>query len=219
MNNYTEEQLIEAVKFSLSYSEVLRRLNLNITGSSHKGIKNKIKKLNIETTHFRPNSINGSDFRRKHYSELLLLNNNLKNRLEASKVRRLLIEYGKDYKCERCNNNGEWLGEKIVLEVDHINGNWKDNRPENLRFLCPNCHSLTPNFYHKKIKSDKVKEIKERTGKLKNKITKEELEKLLWEIPTTKIAENLGVSDKAISKLAKKWNLNKPNRGYWAKLK
>jgi hypothetical protein len=48
--------------------------------------------------------------------------------------------------------------------------------------------------------------------------SKEELEKLLWEQPTTKIAKELGVSDKAITKWAKSYGIEKPPRGYWAKL-
>jgi len=47
--------------------------------------------------------------------------------------------------------------------------------------------------------------------------SKEELEKLVWEKPTTAIAEELGVSDKAVSKRCKKYGIEKPPRGYWAK--
>ena len=51
-----------------------------------------------------------------------------------------------EYKCEKCGNDGLWYDESIVLELDHKNGNNKDNRLENLRFLCPNCHSQTSTY-------------------------------------------------------------------------
>jgi 5-methylcytosine-specific restriction endonuclease McrA len=51
-----------------------------------------------------------------------------------------------DYKCGLCGNTGNWWGLEIQLELHHINGNPKDNRIENLVFMCPNCHSLTEGF-------------------------------------------------------------------------
>lgn len=57
----------------------------------------------------------------------------------------ILTERLIEYKCE-CGINNEWRGKKIELELDHINGNNRDNRLLNLRFLCPNCHSQTDNF-------------------------------------------------------------------------
>jgi 5-methylcytosine-specific restriction endonuclease McrA len=50
-----------------------------------------------------------------------------------------------EYKCKNCGIDS-WLGETIVLDLDHINGNNRDNRLENLRFLCPNCHSQTDTY-------------------------------------------------------------------------
>ena len=49
------------------------------------------------------------------------------------------------YQCSRCNLNN-WQGETIILDLDHINGNNRDNRLENLRYLCPNCHSQTDTY-------------------------------------------------------------------------
>jgi protein-arginine kinase activator protein McsA len=46
----------------------------------------------------------------------------------------------------------EWNGQPLRLQIDHINGNPVDNRQENLRFLCPNCHSQTINFGTKNVK-------------------------------------------------------------------
>lgn len=45
------------------------------------------------------------------------------------------------YICAECSINGNWNGKELVLQLDHINGINNDNRLENLRFLCPNCHS------------------------------------------------------------------------------
>ena len=54
------------------------------------------------------------------------------------------------YKCAICGIT-EWNGKTLSLELDHINGVNNDNRLENLRFLCPNCHSHDLNHYSRVI--------------------------------------------------------------------
>ncbi len=61
-------------------------------------------------------------------------------------VRAFLFET-RGRKCETCG----WekihpTTHEVPVQIDHIDGNWKNCRPENLRILCPNCHSLTPTF-------------------------------------------------------------------------
>jgi Zn finger protein HypA/HybF involved in hydrogenase expression len=61
-------------------------------------------------------------------------------------LKKLLIEFEhREYKCEICGIDS-WHGHQLKLQIDHINGIHHDNRPENLRFICPNCHSLTDTF-------------------------------------------------------------------------
>jgi 5-methylcytosine-specific restriction endonuclease McrA len=72
----------------------------------------------------------------------------------SATLRKFLVkEVG--YICSRCNNTGEWQGEPLSLEIDHIDGNRKNNHPSNLRFLCPNCHSLTPTWRSKNVGKQK----------------------------------------------------------------
>jgi 5-methylcytosine-specific restriction endonuclease McrA len=64
------------------------------------------------------------------------------------------------YKCSFCGNIGIWRGKEITLQLDHINGINNDHRLENLRFLCPNCHTQTPTYGNKKEKIQIIKYLK-----------------------------------------------------------
>jgi 5-methylcytosine-specific restriction endonuclease McrA len=64
--------------------------------------------------------------------------------------RRLISEGIKEYRCESCDLT-EWMGRPKPLELDHINGQRNDNRLENLRILCPNCHSETRTYRGRNI--------------------------------------------------------------------
>lgn len=72
---------------------------------------------------------------------------------QTYKLKKRLIKSGiKKNECEECKLK-EWRGKSIEVELDHINGNSKDHRLENLKMLCPNCHSQTDTFRAKNIKS------------------------------------------------------------------
>lgn len=66
-----------------------------------------------------------------------------------NKYKRLLIE-SQGYKCDECSIS-EWHSKPITLELEHIDGNNRNNSLDNLRLLCPNCHSQTSTFRGKNI--------------------------------------------------------------------
>lgn len=70
--------------------------------------------------------------------------------VQVPKLRQKILEEGiKEEKCEMCGRK-TWMGNKIPLELHHIDGNRYNNDFGNLQLLCPNCHSLTPNHSKKK---------------------------------------------------------------------
>lgn len=66
-------------------------------------------------------------------------------KLQTSRHIKRYILAKQENKCARCNLT-DWLGEKLTLELDHINGNSSNNTESNLRCICPNCHSQTPTY-------------------------------------------------------------------------
>ncbi|MFL6209130.1 MAG: HNH endonuclease [Pyrinomonadaceae bacterium] len=148
---YTYEILYPVVESSLSYAEVLRRLGLKQTGGSQSNIKRLVRKFEISTKHFLGQARNKGATHRGGPEKIaaervLVLRSPLAHPEKTYKLRRAMIEVGIPYHCALCGIGAIWNGQTLMLTVDHINGHRYDNRSENLRFLCPNCHSQTPTF-------------------------------------------------------------------------
>lgn len=59
------------------------------------------------------------------------------------------VKMEQNYKCAHCGLD-KWLGNRLVIEIDHVDGDKKNNNRDNLRGLCPNCHSQTSTWRKKK---------------------------------------------------------------------
>jgi transposase-like protein len=157
---YSEEALAAAVAASPTQSEAMRKLGIPVTGSSHRHIAKRVRAAGLDTTHFtrkgNPLLISPS---KKAPEEVLVHLPEGSNRTRRSTLARALLEMGVTYKCagKRCKVSAHWNGKEILLQVDHIDGDGMNNLFENLRFLCPNCHSQTDNYAGKKNKPERVR--------------------------------------------------------------
>jgi hypothetical protein len=144
-HKYTREDLEQAVQQSKSIANVCRILGIRPVGGNYKTIKDKMKRWEIDHSHFTGQGWNvGLKFRPKKkrpLSEILVKDSDF---LTTYHLKNRLFEDGiKEKRCEKCKLT-EWMGEPIPLELEHINGDNTDHRIENLKILCPNCHAQTP---------------------------------------------------------------------------
>ena len=142
--NYTDEDFIKAVKESGSLRQVLSKLNLREAGGNYHCAKERIKKLNLDTSHFHGKAWNkGKKLPPKQEIESYLVNGKF---VQSNNLKKRLISEGlKEHKCEECGIT-HWNGKIAPIELDHINGKRHDNSLENLRLLCPNCHAQTETY-------------------------------------------------------------------------
>lgn len=163
---YSIELLEELVKNSKSYTEICFKLGLD-KNTNQSWIRKKIKNNGWNIDHFIIRN-------KKNY----YLNDNeifiKDSKASSSAVRKRILKNNLiEYKCQLCENEGIWLGQKMPLILDHINGINNDCRLENLRWLCSNCDSIQPTYKSKNRKpSNKNKQ------KLLEKQQKEEQYKI-----------------------------------------
>lgn len=152
---YTKEFLEPIVRESCSVADVLRKMGKKISGSLTTHLWKTIRLLEIDTSHFNiPTSYLRNGGPPRPWQEVLVQRKGV-NREKAYVLRRALVDSGRSYACENpeCPIKGTWLGKELRLQVNHKNGDPTDCRPENVEFLCPNCHSQTDNHSGSKGKT------------------------------------------------------------------
>lgn len=227
--NYTDQQIIDAAKESVSCAQLLRKLNLKPVGGNYATMKRKLFKLNIDCSHWTGQGWN-KDKKLKNWE----------NYTRASSCKKHLIkELG--HKCEKCLIS-VWYDIPIPLEIHHVDGDRTNNTIENLQLLCPNCHACTGNWRGRKnvdklpekttrakiinidkqqTKRKKIKEKQISTYSPPTKITwpdKDKLEDMIKNQSLCSIAKLLGVSDNAIRRRAKRYGIDIKSISRWSKM-
>lgn len=124
---YTEQDLIEAVKNSFSVADVCRKVGIKPVGGNFNTVQRGIQRLKLDTTHFTGQAWNKG----KQLKEI-------GNYSKPSKIKAVLADK-RGWECEHCNKS-EWYGKPIPLECHHIDKDRTNNSEDNLQLLCRNCH-------------------------------------------------------------------------------
>lgn len=217
--NYSEEEIVDLINKSNSISEFLSSIGLSSSGSGSRTVFYKyIEEHNLQqellSLRERTSKKLASLAKEKNVQRRLTITEMFCENSSASRhiikkhlLRTKLIEY----KCASCGNGGEWNGKGLSLQLDHINGINNDNRLENLRFLCPNCHSQTETF------SGKHKSLSSKTNNLKN--SKNE-KNIALELERWSLIESSNIDFSSfgwVKELSKLFNISENRAGVYVK--
>lgn len=151
--SWSKSQLSQAVKSSSSFRQVIAKIGLHPTGGNYDQVKKYIKEYALSTSHFTGKIWNkgktGLGKYRLSLGQILINGSNY----QSFKLKKRLFSSGlKKKRCEECGWSRTTSEGYLPFELDHINGNRHDNSLENLRVLCPNCHSLKTTYRGRKNK-------------------------------------------------------------------
>lgn len=151
MSKYSKELLEPIVKSSESIREIGRKVGIKSHGGSLAYLKKRIISLGIDISHLKGRCWTRNKIlpnRRRSPSDILKKDSFARHAL----LKRALLENNIQEVCKECKIGTTWNNKKLVLEIDHIDGDNTNNLIENLRFLCSNCHSQTETWKNRKRK-------------------------------------------------------------------
>lgn len=147
LRTWSDDELVAAVARHTNLTDVLRELGLRPAGGNHASVRRHVARLALDTSHFtNDRRLRGLRALRERQalpmSQLFCTGSRVGRQTLRKYTRRRLAPY----RCEGCGNEGSWNGAPLTLQGDHRNGTYDDDRLEDLRWLCPNCHSQTDDF-------------------------------------------------------------------------
>lgn len=153
---FDDEYFRQVIADNKSASSALRKLGMRAAGGNFKTLYAKIESLGIINDHWQGKE-NFVPTMGQTSSKMLPLNSILTTKSTYARghlKRRLIRDEILIEECAICKIPPLWNNQKLVLQLDHINGIYNDNRLENLRLICPNCHSQTETFAGKSTKKN-----------------------------------------------------------------
>lgn len=237
------ENFKKIVAESVSIREVRKKLNYRESGGIYVYLKHIFEYFKIDISHFTGQQwskgktketderlARAAEYQRLPWEKVFTYNSGVEN---GTLLKRLIEANKKEYKCEICELSS-WKNKPIRLQIDHINGDRLDNREENLRIICPNCHSQTDTFarglkskqlnrlepwwysvscpgyvseYCNPRKSNEWRKKPRLKQRKVNRPTKKELTILISDLPWVAIGRKYGVSDNAVRKWARSYGI------------
>ncbi|MCQ9134451.1 HNH endonuclease [Streptomyces hilarionis] len=140
-----EDRLRDLVPVCTSYADVMRGLGMEVDDTNHRRVRRAASRLGLDTGHFtrRPWGRPERPAPAPIAHRVLVVLPDRAGRTNRDRLHQALKEIGVPYACAECGNPGEWRGRPVTLQIDHVSGDWRDNRAANLRYMCPNCHAIT----------------------------------------------------------------------------
>ena len=230
--NFTKEELIAIISSSNTITEALNKVGLSPRGANYKTLTKRCDEEGIDLTSLRERITEYYKSRLRpsltNLDDVLVENSTY----SPGTLKRRLIKEGKlDNVCAECGIGPFWNHKDITLIMDHINGIPNDQRLENLRILCPNCHSQTPTYtgrnalqitaktvhcrncdvaISKRTKNQLCPTCWQKTQRKVERPTREELTILIQHTSIVQIGKRFGVSDRAIRKWLKAYEIPRP---------
>lgn len=151
--NLSDEEFTTLVARNHSWCACAKEIGLSPNGSNSRiQLKKRVDELQLDISHFDRQQDARKASVKYSLEEIMVENSTYTNSMRFKK--RLIESQLIPYKCAICGLENQWNGKELILQLDHINGKHNDNRKENLRFLCPNCHSQTETFSGKNKKEN-----------------------------------------------------------------